>query len=145
MAYATLETMSEAISEHFSKTDMPEAIKAWKAKDGYHFHPIELPSTVTEIHMTLGDDGFYHRPDGERNIGAIHFVNDFRIVQMHDSNIITPGYIRCSLMNLDDPELIDPSEAIIFGCVVITWDKDESQGELEDSLSWATVYTTVEV
>lgn len=148
MTYTTLEALSQAVSDHLMSHDMPEAVKCWKASDGYHFHPVELPYLVTDLHMTLGDDGTYSYWNGEAwKSGSetnVHHLGIYRVEQRHDSEVITPRYVQYQLENLDDPELIEPGEAIVFGCTLITWDRDESQDELEDSITWATVYATLE-
>lgn len=120
--YASMEELSEGVTAHFASTDMPSFVRCYRTDKGFGMEKeVEVPYSVSEPDGYKGDDDLYYW-------GAnTPYTNDLRqegytLKSMHSSEHPSPSFVRAQ-----SDERIEDGEAVTMGCVIVSFDEEESE------------------
>lgn len=116
--YPDIDALSQALEEHFRKTDMPEIVRCRTAAGGYEFGPPEtVPYAVREPDAYVGDDGIAYWSATNARFGESLITDGFEVVSMHSSEFPSAAFVKNHLADLD-------AGPITLGCVIVSFADD---------------------
>lgn len=137
--------MFQEIVDYLRHNDMPSSVRVWKEPSRYGWEPFELPYSVTESNMYLGDDGIYYSEHDNEPDTDVRWIDGYRLEDMHDSEVMSVGYVRRLVESGFQCETV---ASFILGCVVVMWENDRNS-EFYDvepySSHWATVQREIDI